>query len=272
MRICLLIAFVALSVAAKGQQTTNLIVTPSSPVFDSNHVTGVPNDAAPGFRFGSFASDGTGKTDMYFTPESLFGRSVVLGELASISYWTKKGITHVADPRDWYLNIYTKMYPGQTVGFYGARIGTEPYFSENVADPINTWNQWTTSGPQNWLRFFESTYGGFGSYTDPHLAAFVAGSSLAGSHGPSMPYATQPILFFSPQTGSAWAAGFTGKLDGLQIVLTDGSVAKINFESSNLVPANADACKQGGWMTRYRADFSTFKNQGDCIQYVNTGK
>lgn len=37
------------------------------------------------------------------------------------------------------------------------------------------------------------------------------------------------------------------------------------------VPANANQCKSGGWMTRTRADGSTFKNQGDCIQYVNTG-
>lgn len=38
------------------------------------------------------------------------------------------------------------------------------------------------------------------------------------------------------------------------------------------VPANANQCKSGGWMTRTRADGSTFKNQGDCIQYVNTGR
>lgn len=35
-------------------------------------------------------------------------------------------------------------------------------------------------------------------------------------------------------------------------------------------PTNKDECKQGGWRT-----FSIprdFKNQGDCIQFVNTGK
>jgi hypothetical protein len=38
-------------------------------------------------------------------------------------------------------------------------------------------------------------------------------------------------------------------------------------------PATTAAqCKSGGWMTKIRADGSTFKNQGDCIQYVNTGK
>ncbi len=38
------------------------------------------------------------------------------------------------------------------------------------------------------------------------------------------------------------------------------------------VPTNKDQCKNDGWMTRVRSDGSTFKNQGDCIQYVNTGK
>jgi hypothetical protein len=38
------------------------------------------------------------------------------------------------------------------------------------------------------------------------------------------------------------------------------------------VPANQNACKNNGWQTKTRADGSTFKNQGDCIQYVNTGK
>jgi len=35
---------------------------------------------------------------------------------------------------------------------------------------------------------------------------------------------------------------------------------------------NAAACKNEGWQHLTRADGSLFKNQGDCIQYVNTGK
>jgi hypothetical protein len=35
---------------------------------------------------------------------------------------------------------------------------------------------------------------------------------------------------------------------------------------------NKDACKKGGWQGLSRADGSGFKNQGDCIQYTNTGK
>jgi hypothetical protein len=38
------------------------------------------------------------------------------------------------------------------------------------------------------------------------------------------------------------------------------------------VVANKDQCKNNGWQNLVRADGSSFKNQGDCIQYVNTGK
>ncbi len=285
MRSILAITIVALFDGAVGnaQTATNLIVTPSSAIFDCKNIAGVPMDAAPGFPFGSFQSTGgpatlcgsggsSYKTDMYFTPESLFGgRSVKIGDIASISYWTKNATTHIVDPRDWYLVIYTKKYPSQLSGWYGARIGTEPYSSENLTDPPNKWARWTTGGPVNQLRFFESTYGYFGSYSDPHWAAFIAGNSLGGGHGPSVPYANQPILSFSVQTASTWAAGFTGKLDGLRIQLTDLSVATINFEPF-LVATDKEACKDNGWMNLHRADGGTFKNQGDCIAYVNAGK
>jgi hypothetical protein len=275
-RIALFMVFCSFAVSVAGQTTTSIVITPLTSVFgtpDGNHVVGVSGDFAPGYHFGSFASDGMAKTDMYLPADDLFGREVTLGEIASITYWTKTGATHSTDFRDWYLNIYTKPYSGQLGGgWYGTRIGTEPYFSANIVDPANTWNQWSTEVGNNYLRFFESTYGYFGGYADPHYDSFITGTSLAGSRGPGVAYASQPILFFSPQTGSSWASGFTGQLDGLRIVLNDGSVANVNFEASDGTPANSDACKKGGWITSYRADFSTFKNQGDCIQYVKTGK
>ena len=38
------------------------------------------------------------------------------------------------------------------------------------------------------------------------------------------------------------------------------------------VATEKNACKGGGWEGMFRTDGTTFKNQGDCIQYVNTGK
>ena len=38
------------------------------------------------------------------------------------------------------------------------------------------------------------------------------------------------------------------------------------------VPVNKDQCKGDGWKNFSRPNGTKFKNQGDCIQYVNTGK
>jgi hypothetical protein len=38
------------------------------------------------------------------------------------------------------------------------------------------------------------------------------------------------------------------------------------------VVTKKDECKKGGWADLTREDGTSFKNQGDCIQYVNTGK
>ena len=213
--------------------TRRLTVGPDSGFFDGNNVNGVPNDAAPGFPTGSFASNGVAKTDMYFPPEVIFGRAVTIGEVSAMSWWTKKGTTHATSAPDWYMNIYTKEFVGEAVpaNFYGSRFGSEPYFSDNINDPVNTWNEFSTGGPTNKLRFFESTNGApganFGSYTDPFWPDFIELVSL----GTTVPRKDQEILFFSLQTATAWAAGFTGQLDGLRIELTDGSVALLNFEA-----------------------------------------
>jgi hypothetical protein len=38
------------------------------------------------------------------------------------------------------------------------------------------------------------------------------------------------------------------------------------------VAAEKSSCKSDGWQWLFRTDGGVFKNQGDCIQYVNTGK
>jgi hypothetical protein len=66
----------------------------------ATNVIGVADDHAPDYSLGSFAADGSGKTDMYFTPTALFEKDITLDDIESISYWTKKGENHVANPAD----------------------------------------------------------------------------------------------------------------------------------------------------------------------------
>ena len=49
------------------------------------------------------------------------------------------------------------------------------------------------------------------------------------------------------------------------------AIDNVNLLSVNEATTVA-ACKNGGWQSLTRFDGSLFKNQGDCIQYVNTGK
>lgn len=228
-RLAIICALTLGATAVSAQSTTNLVVTPED--FVGINAVGVTDDAAPGYASGSFASNGIAKSDMYFTPDALFKRPVALGDIARMSYWTKTEATHAAVPADWYLAIYTSPYEGDcsSGSWYGDRIGTEPYFSKNINDPADTWNNWSTDGAENQLRFFESTGGcngaTFGSYTDPDWATFVGGNGLSGDA-----LAGHGVLYISVQTGSAWAAGFEGQLDGFEIELTDGSIATVNFE------------------------------------------
>ena len=57
-------------------------------------------------------------------------------------------------------------------------------------------------------------------------------------------------------------------------VISDGGPSVDKLDAIAVAPASVsrNLCKQGGWQSLTRADGSSFKNQGDCIQYVNTGK
>lgn len=64
--------------------------------------------------------------------------------------------------------------------------------------------------------------------------------------------------------------GLTAAVDALTLGV-DGETTVYDFEPYRVAATGAD-CKNGGWQSVKRADGSGFRNQGDCIQYVNTGK
>jgi hypothetical protein len=185
-------------------------------------------------------------------------------------FWTKKGTTHVVDPRDWYLLVYTKRYAGQLgTSFYGTRSVALPAYAAGLTEQANTWVEWNTFGATNRLRWAETTYNNSGGYSDPDWATHQARMSLAGSRGPGVPMASQPILSWSPQTGSGFeSAGLSAQIDGLEIILSDGSSASVNFEPFK-VPVDKDECKDGGWKSVYMPNGTPFKNQGQCVSFTN---
>jgi probable HAF family extracellular repeat protein len=52
----------------------------------------------------------------------------------------------------------------------------------------------------------------------------------------------------------------------------DGEPRAVLLSPVVRVPEVKDDCKGGGWRDLVRADGTAFKNQGDCVSYVNTGK
>ena len=62
---------------------------------------------------------------------------------------------------------------------------------------------------------------------------------------------------------------FESYVDAFQIGTAAGCKT-FDFEKFD-APTNAEQCKKGGWQT-FAPPAGPFKNQGQCIQYVNTGK
>lgn len=72
------------------------------------------------------------------------------------------------------------------------------------------------------------------------------------------------------------AAHPTWRVGEIPFVIADDAgiwtVSNVRLGETVKLASAKDECKKGGWADMTRADGSSFKNQGDCIQYVNTGK
>lgn len=144
---------------------------------------------------------------------------------------------------------------GNCIGF--TTFVYEPY--QNGVVVPDTWQNWDVDAGQFWSSR---------SYSDGMLCTVVAG-------GGGAPFYT----LGGTQTAcpNAVAVGF-GVNIGSNNPSYDVFADLVNFNGTTYnfelfeVPSNSNQCKNGGWQTMSRTDGSSFKNQGDCIQFVNTGK
>ena len=74
--------------------------------------------------------------------------------------------------------------------------------------------------------------------------------------------------FLGIRVGEPYPDGYTENIDAFKFA-TATAATTFDFEPLIGPPATKDACKQNGWQA---FNYPTFKNQGDCIQFVNTGK
>jgi hypothetical protein len=97
---------------------------------------------------------------------------------------------------------------------------------------------------------------------DPGLGEFTDDGTPGGGHFPLLA-SSQAIDRASPE-----ACPPTDQLGLARIGICD--IGAVEFQTAVLErPTNKDQCKNNGWQTFTNP---TFKNQGDCIQFVNTTK
>jgi len=184
---------------------------------------------------------GSNPSDKFIAEQFL---ATPVNQVQSIAYDFKvAGNGTAADGDQFYLNVYANI--DNSDNFYDCRFDYVPTTGSTTA--------WTTASfsatdtPVN-VRQRGTRIGAPGSCPTT-LAGMPAGSY---------------VHFFSLSVGDTTAsdAGLAGFYDKVVVNLTGGTTV-YDFEAS---PSSKDACKNGGWVA------FGFKNQGDCIQFVNTGK
>lgn len=213
-----------------------------------------------------------------------------LADITKLTYWTNGN----SSPRAISLqfDVDNDGVDGN-LGYQG-RLVFEPYQMPATVVP-NTWQEWDVLVGRWW---------GSGTAPRPFAVACPQSNPCTTQQVLNLYPDTRVFGRFLLKAGSNWA-GFVGHADLLTVGVS-GDEITYDFEPDSdgdgvgdgydncpttynpdqadgdndgtgdacdadaAPPANADACKKNGWMAFYFP--RTFKNQGDCIQYVNTGK
>lgn len=232
---------VLLAVGLAHTASADITIDPTSALVANGALGG---SAPTGFGASSLAGNGVSKGEFYVSATALFGQAVKISDIASMSFWTNKPGNSGAP--DWTLLLYTAKQQGDA-GWYHTRLNAEPYFVASPTATAGAWHQWTTGGNEA-LKFYDQPRSAtFGTYTDPTWAEVLAGPVTwdgSGQTGAVVDYRNEFVNLFSLQTGSGWANGFTGQVDGLTITLVSGLSASVNFEGQ-VIPEPASLALVG---------------------------
>lgn len=186
-------------------------------------------------------------------------------------------------------------------GLASALVAGAIMFGSMIAPALAAAPLWNTTG--NWVINFEL---GGGTYPHDLMLAQDSAGDLAGSGG--YPAGGAHVYAWAIDSGTvsgntiSFTAHYTASADAVTpltimhvtgTIAADGSMSGVwddNYQGGSrtgtwssasghatpilviVVPTTKDQCKNDGWKSVTRADSGTFKNQGDCIQFVNTGK
>lgn len=249
----------AFSAAALAQGT--IVVTPTNPqgwYSDDTRPGGAVN-----YVVDSTAPGGIGAlqltTDETTTSKAQYMHNTAtpLANVTDLSYWTKQVSASFAggDPSYQLSVCLGGATPTSCTGF--TTLVYEPYQNGTVTSGV--WQFWDVDSGQFWSSR---------SYTDGSSCTVTAGG------GGAPFYSLAGLQSACPNAVAIKFGVNIGSNNPSYNVYTDlfgFNNTTYDFEPYQIA-TNKDQCKNNGWKTYRRADGSTFKNQGDCIQYANTGK
>jgi hypothetical protein len=122
------------------------------------------------------------------------------------------------------------------------------------APVLNTWQTWNAR-VGGWWTLSSGTFG-------PPLTTLE-------KYGASNPTATILNLRVATGCGGAAWANFQGNVDNVTFG-ANGSTT-YDFEPQQTVPTSKAQCKKGGWKNLVDSRGRPFKNQGQCVAFVNRG-
>ncbi len=178
-----------------------------------------------------------------------------LADIDALTYSTYRTSGSAALAIALQINVDVDLTDANTA--WQGRLVYEPYYTHAVV--TGDWQNWDTqddAGNGNW--WFT---GAPGNATCPignpcTWSEVLAAFPNAGVH---------PTLgAIGLKAGGNWG-GFDGNTDALTVGIAGGNTVTYDFELAN-DPADKNDCKKGGW-----AQYG-FRNQGQCIKFVNTGK
>lgn len=188
--------------------------------------------------------------------------TMALNDVMAAGYWTKQ----VATTSDGGSASYIMSVDLDGNGTWDTNLVYEPYWQNEAspdAAPVTKgeWQQWDVASGLFW------SSRSFGS-GETALQAGAGGAPFYTLADIKANYPQAQLQGIAVNVGS-YNPDYTINVDGVTL-----NNVTYNFESSApaKAPKNNDECKTGGWQTLSRVDGSAFKNQGQCVSYVASGK
>lgn len=173
-----------------------------------------------------------------------------LADLSALSYSDYRSSSSATSP-DPRVSLNLEVYAFGTSGF--TTFVFEPYFQSGGVGALhdNTWQTWDTLGSGLW--WSTHTLTGVDDTITAHTQTWTWTKIVA-----EFPSA-KIIGGLGFNVGTGWNGTFSGNADAL-VVGVSGTTTTYDFEPDTSI------CKNGGWQAY------GFKNQGDCVSSVETGK